>query len=427
MSDSGFNLKKCDRLQMAITLPHSTASQNSDQGKWFFLCAFIFSCFFFWWIRSFLFRFVFHMVDTVQDETIEVSIVALVLFMIGYLVPMSGRSTRPFSARSLDACGDFAYFATKLVAVPAIAIAMYLAYSRAGANSFVDVPLSGIDQAVLYTHLFFGYMFLGAVDPHKQGWRGVWTATILLTLPRLFISLLGGRFFLAQAVVPVVLIAIARGWFRFSGKRILQVAALAVFIIYVPAMTRGDVSVGTDVGLGIFMHSNVLALYQDNTDISLNDNCPPLLISLTAKVIPYSALGVCVIDFGGHTNTPATLERILTNNEPGSFHGTASGTGSNYLLELFVTGGLTAVYLGSAIFGFTCRRFVGWIGMRSLFAGIWAECLTRALFTPRGNLGYVYERIPSLVLATLLVIFIVWAGGLLKKKDAIISGGACSA
>ena len=127
---------------------------------------------------------------------------------------------------------------------------------------------------------------------------------------------------------------------------------------------------------------------------------------------------VCVIDFGGLKNMPATLNRILTVNDPASLGGTVSGTGSNYILDLYLFGGLFAVYAGSALFGFSCRRFVGWIGKRSLFSGIWAECLTRALFAPRGDLGYVFERIPSLVLATFLVVLIVAAGSLLQSEYA---------
>jgi hypothetical protein len=61
---------------------------------------------------------------------------------------------------------------------------------------------------------------------------------------------------------------------------------------------------------------------------------------------------------------------------------------------------------------------VGWVGKRSLFSGIWAECLTRALLAPRGDLGYVFERIPSLVCATLLVVLVVWSGLLLQKEYA---------
>jgi hypothetical protein len=390
--------------------------KKGNRGKWFFLFAFIFSCFLFWWLRSLLIRFVFHIEDPVEDSTIAISVLALLFFIVGYLFPAFGFPSRQFTEDTLDACGKFAYDATKLIAIPALAIAIQIWFSWVDKASSSGLPRVWIYQAVLYTHLFFGYMFFGAADPQKQGWRRIWTAAILVTLPRLIISLHGGRFFLAQAVVPAVLIVVARGWIRISGKRILQFSALALFIIFVPAITRGDVLIGPDDELQIFMGSNVLGLFQNNTGLSLTENCPPLLISLTAKVIPYGALGVCVVDIGGLKDMPATLERILTNNEPGSFHGTASGTGSDYLLELYLTGGLFAVYAGSALFGFSCRRFVGWIGKRSLFSGIWAECLTRALLAPRGNLGYVYERIPSLVLATMFVIIVVWVGHLLKRE-----------
>jgi hypothetical protein len=398
---------------MSVCAP---APKNRVRGKRFFLCIFIISCFLFWWLRSILVRFVFHLPDSVENSTLEISILAVIFFVAGYLFPTPNRPVRQSPQQRLDASGEFSYKTTIFLFVPALLIAMLLLHSRIGMDYGTAGAIPGLYQAVLYTHLFFGFMYFGAADPEKQGWRRMVKVVIMVGLPRLIISLHGGRFFLAQAVVPAVLIAMARGWIHLSAKRLLQFAALALVIIFVPPLTRGDNLLGPDNDLQIFMGSNILGLFQDNTDLSLNDNCPPLLISLTAKVIPYGAMGVCVVDIGGLKNMPATLERILTNNEPGSFHGTASGTGSNYLLELYVTGGLIAVYVGSLLFGFSCRLFVGWIGKRSLFSGIWAECLTRALLAPRGNLGYVYERIPSLVLTTLLVAMVVAAGSLLKKE-----------
>jgi hypothetical protein len=189
-------------------------------------------------------------------------------------------------------------------------------------------------------------------------------------------------------------------------------------IIFIPALTRGSQVIGVDGNLTLIMSSDVLGLFQNNVDLSVDNNCPPLLISLTAKTIPYGLMHVCVIDSGGSKGMPATLERVLTNNEPGSFQGTVSGTGSIYLLELYISGGLFAVYCGSSALGFACFSFVRWIGKRSLFSGIWAECLTRALLAPRGNLGYVFERIPSLIAATFGFMAIVWAWRLIQIRSA---------
>ncbi len=395
-----------------------SAAKDHVRGKWFFLGAFISACFLFWWLPSMLFRLIVHQSDAVEDSTIAISAIALILFVAGYLLPMSGHSRSLLSERMLDDCGDFAYKTAVILFIPALIIAVDLLVSHIGAVYGSSDAIPRPFQAVLYTHLFFGFLYLGAANPAKQGWRRIFTVVVLVTLPRLIESLHGGRFFLAQAVVPAVLIAIARGWIRFSVKRMAQLVALFLVIIFVPPLTRGDDLIGQDESIKFFAAGSSLQLFQDNMGLDLSGFCPPFLVSLTAKTIPYGLLDTCVIDFAGLKNMPATTGRILTVNDPTTFDGTAAGTGSNYLLELYLFGGMGAVYAGSAVFGFSCRRFAGWIGRRSLFSGIWAECLGRALLAPRNDLGYVYERIPSLILATLFVVLIVWSGGLLKRENA---------
>jgi hypothetical protein len=396
----------------------TNATGGSTRGKWLFLGAFIFACFLFWWLPSILYRLVVHQSDAVEDGTVLISILALVLFVTGYLLPTPCRSRSQFSGRMLDGCGDFAYQFTIIIFLPALIIAIVLLRSHIGLPYGSAPPIPRPFQAVLYTHLFFCILYLGAADPEKQGWRRIMTVVVLVTLPRLIESMHGGRFFLAQAVVPAVLIAVSRGWILINIKRVAQLAALALVIVFVPSLTRGDDVIGQEESVNYFAAGSSLQLFQDNTDLNLNGYCPPFLVSLTAKTIPYSMLGLCVVDFDGLKDMPATLERILTLNDPLSFDGTVSGTGSNYLLDLYLFGGMSAVLVGSILFGFSCRRFVAWIGERSLFSGIWAECLTRALLAPRCSLGYVYERIPSLILTTLLVVLLVTAGMLLQSEYA---------
>jgi hypothetical protein len=384
------------------------------RGKWFFLWTFAFSCVLFWWLPSILFRYVVHWPDDVDVSTIWISVAAALIFAGGYLVPWRQRPVDPRREPMMDACCSLAYHATLLLFVPAVLAAMQLGFSRTGTVYGSGPPIPRPYQALWYTHLFFGFMFLGSAEPRRIGWRPVVTASILLTLPRLIVSLHGSRFFLAQAVVPALLIAYGRGWMRFSFKRFVQLALAALFLVFVPSITRGDAVLGQQDSVRFFAAGSSLQLFQDNMDLDLAGHCPPLLVSLTAKTIPYGPLGVCTLEISGLKNMPATLGRILTINDPATLDGTVAGTGSNYLLDLYLAGGLAAVYIGSALFGFSCRLFVGWVGRRSLFSGIWAECLTRALFAPRNDLGYVYERIPSLVLATLLVVFAVWAVRLLR-------------
>jgi hypothetical protein len=205
----------------------------------------------------------------------------------------------------------------------------------------------------------------------------------------------------------MILIALSRGWLRMSPKRAFQVVGLALVIVFVPALTRGDKVLGQDEIVAFFVTGSTLRVFQDNKDLNLSDQCPPLLVSMTAKLIPYGLLNVCTVDIWGEKGLPATLDRILADNDP-TTEGTLNGPGSNYLLELYLTGGVAAVILGSLLFGFSARCFVSWIRTPSLFAGIWAQCLTRALLAPRGNLGYVYEQVPVLVLASLAVAAFVY-------------------
>src|SRR6266478_2638284 len=218
-------------------------------------------------------------------------------------------------------------------------------------------------------------------------------------------------------------LALARGWIHLSGKRVLQLGALAVLIVFVPALSRGDNFLGQDEIVTFFEGGSSLRLFQDNVDLNLTERCPPLLISMTAKLIPYGLLDVCAMDYKGSKGVPATLDRILTDNDP-STAGTLNGTGANYLLELYLTGGIGAIILGSVFLGFSSRCFVQWISQRSLFAGIWAECLSRVLFAPRGTLGYVYERIPSLLLATLIVITLAWVASAQARSFLHDSSGS---
>lgn len=412
-------LSSTKRSSSARMDPNKSAPALSIErikGKWFFLCAFLFACFLFWWLPSFTYRVILHVSDPIEDKTIVQTAFAVIAFAAGYLLPLRRNPKGLFSETLLDTCGDFAYKTTLFLALPSLFLALLFVHQQAGVAYGMGGDIPRLYQAVLYTHLFFGFMFLGAINPNEEGWRRAVVAMVVVTLPRLVISLHWQRWFLAQALVPVVFIAVARGWTRLSVKRFLQLALLAVVIVIVPAMTRGDDLSGRDQFVTFMVDgASAIQLFQKNSELDLTGRCPPLLVSMTAKTVPYAALGVCVINMAGK-DVAALLDRILTVNDPVSLEGLVSGTGSNYLLELYLTGGMLAGLFGSALFGLSCRLFIGWIGHRSLFVGIWAECLSRALFAPRMNLGYVYEKIPALVLVTFLVVLIVWAQRLLKKE-----------
>ena len=378
--------------------------------------AFSFACLLFWWLPSILLAW-FDLPDPIEGATIFASTVALVFFLAGYLVPQAAAGRFRIAPSIIDACEQFAFKTTLLLSVPAFLVGLSFAIYRAG-QAYGDgsgIPL--VYQAVLYSHLFVGYMYLGSV-PSLEGRnrRRVLLVAGLLIFPRLMISLHWSRFFVGQTAVVLLLIAMARGWLYLSFRRWLQMAALAAAIVFVPAFTRGDKLTGDRPNgkpavVKFLQDGDTLFFFQE--DRNLNPECPPLLVSLTRKTFPYTWLHLCTITVGNVRNTPADLGSILTQEYSNDF---LRGTGCIYLLELYLTGGMVTVYLGSALFGASCRWLVEHLGYRSLLSGIWAECLVRALFAPRGELGYVYERIPSLLFATLAVIVLSWSGHVLRSS-----------
>jgi hypothetical protein len=395
------------RIQLARAEPRV-------RGKWFFLVAFWSSCTLFWWLPSIIFRGYLGIDDPVSNGTLLISLLAVGVFSGAYLLPHARTQMSVTSESRIRFCSEIAYRLTLFIAVPAFVVAARFALYRASVAYGTGEGIPGWYQLILYVHLFFGFMFLGSADRLRDV-RRIIVVIILLILPRFFISLHWGRFFVAQAIVPILMISVARGWTRLSLRRTLQFALVALVIVFVPALTRGDDLSGQDALVTFFAEGSTLRLFQDNTMLDLSGYCPPLLVSMTAKVVPYHALKVCTVDIWGERGLPATLDRILAAHQA-ELDGVPSvdflvGPGSNYLLELYLSGGLVVLIGGSALFGYVCRSLVNWTGQGSLFAGIWAVCLTRALLAPRSNLGYVFELVPGLILATAL--FIGLAGELM--------------
>jgi hypothetical protein len=103
----------------------------------------------------------------------------------------------------------------------------------------------------------------------------------------------------------------------------------------------------------------------------------------------------------------ADVNRLVTyeiNGADGSMD--LGGAGASYLLDLYLSGGMSAIVVGSLVYGFACKFLATSLTGRSMFSGIWADCLMRAVLSPRGALGYVFERVPGLVLATILFILL---------------------
>lgn len=394
--------------------------RTRNLARGIFPLAFVFSCFLFWWLPSVLLKLL-GIKDTIKTSTLWISIGALVVFLIGYLIPQVAPKIRVVSANTTRLCNNVAYKASLVVFIPALlaSVSFALMRLRVSYGEGGDIPL--FYQAIFYTHLFLGYMFVASVPDFTGIYKKrTLIVSALLILPRLIVSLQWGRFFVGQSIFAILLIAMGRGWIRLSLKRWIQLAVVLCGVIFVPAITRGANILGQDqygrpMIVDLFEGGNTLGFFQEYKD-TLHSPCPPLLVSMTAQIVPYSLLGVCTINVGNIRNVPATINVLLTSHESNDL---STGTGGNFLLEFYLIAGVPAILLGSTLFGLSCRWFIEQIGHASIFAGIWSECLVRALFAPRNNLGYVFERIPSLVLATFLFIVLCKMIVLLQSPSAV--------
>jgi hypothetical protein len=384
---------------------HDSLKQFHDErhAAWLFALAFVAACGLFWWLPSLITRYALNSFDPVTNPVLAISLIAVATFLAGFLF-LGPRKPAPTAPKGweLDGCAEWGYALALALALPALLMAVHFSAQRMHVEYGSGEGIPFLHQAVLYAHMFFCLLFLGASRDEPTNRGRLLLVIVLLLLPRLLISLTWGRFFVAQAIVPVVLLAVSRGWLRLNPALLLKLAMVAAMIIFVPAMTRGDRIFGEQEIFEFFAYGSTLKLFQDNLFFDLSGRCEPLLVSLTAKLIPWGALHECVIDLGDRQQVPATLDRLLTSAEIGSLDALV-GTGSNYLLELFLFGGIGAILLGSLLLGWSSRWFIRWLSVPSIFAGIWAECLTRTLFAPRSNFGYIFERIPGLLLAILAV------------------------
>jgi hypothetical protein len=422
------------------TASHTTESiKRSDALSRLFLFAFLGSCFWFWWLLSIVYRWVLGLEDPVTDDTIILSIVSAGFFIFGFLlIRIKNRRPTTLTPMTLDRCERRSYNLVLFLCVPSIVIASLFYIVSAGKAYAEGGNINIVEQVIFYLELFFGFMFLGVVGQGIQHKRRTCLVIFLLLLPRVVVSLHWGRAFVAQGFVPILFIAVGRGFIRLSWKSVFQIVVLGLAILIVPSITRGDQVFDSGEGssqdapqvVSWLASGSSLQVTQMYLDMDLSHRCPPLLISLTDKVIPYALLHICTIDLFSGVRS-ANLNRLVSedlNQSMGLGVDATGSTGTSYLLELFLTGGMPAVVLGSLVFGAVCRFLTTSMASRSLFSGIWAQCLMAALLSPRGLLGYVFEKVPGQVLATLLFMLVgsdLWRSPSPFKNDNLKVSLAC--
>jgi len=382
--------------------------------NYFYLFIFIFSTIVFWWLPSII-LFVLDLPMIVSDETLAISILALLLYGLGYIV--FGNKRFLLIKTSEDATQRVAKLSKKIIfflLLPSLIFSILFYLSKIGTAYGQGGGIPILYQSFFYLEMTFFFMYISTTNDKELNPKIFWFIVFVSILIRFIVSATWGRFFVGQIIIAFLIVAILRRWLIFDRKNVMKIIAIALFIFFVPALMRGDFQSSSsqrysDNPLIEFVSAgSTLKLFEDNRNLDLSNNCNPLFVSTFAKTIPFSFIDSCTIDIWGEYNLPATLDRILAENELGqNSMDSLTGPGSNYLLELYLSfNGNIGIIIGSFIFGIISRFSVNSLHNPTIFGLIWIEILSRALFTPRSNVGYVFERIPSLLLLSFLILIL---------------------
>lgn len=385
--------------------------------RYFYLFIFFGACIVFWWSPSIII-FINGYESFLKEETVIISLTAFIFFAFGYLL-FKDKYFMVFSYNNslILKVNAFSKLLTIGFSIPSIvlAIVFYITRSALSYGEGDGVPL--IYQAFFYAQLSFFFIYVASSSDEEKKSKTFLFIVFISVLIRLIVSLKWGRFFLIQGVFPVLIIFVARNWIKITFKNILIFLLSGLFVFFVPSYFRGDFDQAKEIvteidfdkidkdslALDYMKSSSTLKLFQDNKDDDYSKWCNPLIVSLTQKIIPYSVLDICVMDIWREKSLATTLDRILAYKElgPEISQEVLNGPGSNYLLESYVSlGGVVGVCIVSFLLGIITAISFNSLTSVSLFGSIWLEVLTRAVLAPRGNIGYVFERIPMLLITT---------------------------
>ncbi len=403
------------------------------QRRFFYLYMFFLACVAFWWSPSIVLAF--KGVDGfIKTETLLLSILAFGCFAVGYTF-FSNKYyplfTYPLSL--LKKVNIVSRTITLLFSAPALlcAVLFFITRSALTYGEGDGVPL--LYQAFFYAQLSFFFVYISTCDEEERKSNLFWAIIIVTIAIRLIVSLQWGRFFLVQAVFPIFIVFAARKWIVFSLKNIVAFLLVGAFVVLAPAYFRGDFNTAISItdeidfdkvdtegaSIEYMKASSTLKLFEDNKDDDYSNYCNPLVVSLTQKVVPYALLDMCVMDIWREKALATTMDRILAYKELGheASQEVLAGPGSNYLIESYVSlYGVFGIVVVSFVFGVITAISFNSLTTASLFGSIWLEILTRGVLIPRGNVGYALERVPMLLLTTL--VFILLTQFFFKTKNA---------
>lgn len=255
-------------------------------------------------------------------------------------------------------------------------------------------------QIVFYSHLYAFFFYLRFVDEREIRKRRFLLLSVAVVLPRLLIATHWGRFFVGQAVLPLVFAILVGGGVVVRARHVLMIVAGAVCIYFVLPMLRGDdvAQDGSESVLKFIAAGGPVSLVGQVEDV--NRAFPNVNFLKTGLVGPF-APGLLSsderIDIWGQEGAPLTLDRAFASLEGIGFY-SLTGPGSVYVADLLVLGGMAALVAGSVVIGgfLAATRFL--YRLNPLVSLALFDIVSKIIFLPRTSFTYLIDRIVVLTL-----------------------------
>ncbi|SAK92954.1 hypothetical protein AWB79_06885 [Caballeronia hypogeia] len=307
----------------------------------------------------------------------------------------------PAEAMRLFATTSIVLLTPICVALAAVFVAM-----RWSADYGEGDTMPYVFQIFLYSHLYLLFFYLRFVDEQEVKSRRFLLLSLAVVLPRLLISTHWGRFFVGQAVLPLVFAALVGGGIMVKGRHILLIVAGAALIYFALPMLRGDdvVTGGSDSLLKFVAAGGPVSLVGQVEDVGRAfPNVDFLKTGLIGPFAPDLLNPDERIDIWGQEGAPLTLDRAFAALEGIGFY-SLTGPGSVYVADLLVLGGFVALMAGSIVIGgfLALTRFL--YRLNPLFSLALFDIVSKTVFLPRTSFTYLIDRIVVLTLICALML-----------------------
>jgi hypothetical protein len=289
----------------------------------------------------------------------------------------------------------------RATAVPLTGLCGYYAV-RTVQDGYGNVdPVPSILNVVLYVNLtLLPILFWNRATLERRDYVELLACVVL---PRLVVSLFGPRFFVLQAVIPIVVWEIMHVRTLRVGRLLVAAVATYAVLFHVVPWARNDPESGFDHLLA----GSPLGLLPQVERMGLLDEERPALIAceIAANVTTFD---VCDLrrTFGVPATVAPRFDQVATYHAREITGIEAIGTGGNPVLEAFPGLAADANLLWFVMVGLVTGFVVQRGTTVALCAFLFPHVTSKALFLWRGSVSEFFDRIPLLLVAYALILLV---------------------